>query len=187
MTKSISPDIENSGSTSHQSHKSNAELLSLLLKKDPMGLRLLYKKYAASLFGIVNRIIPEPLLAEKVMEEVFTIAWQQVGHFKGQPKHLYAWLARIARDSSVTASGNSGNSEANNNPTRELSFSSNGHDNRLNGVIKKMDKKCRRIINQSFLKGNSHAQIAKQHAIPTAKVRQRVRYAIKQFRSILKE
>ncbi|MFD2288763.1 hypothetical protein GJU39_05610 [Pedobacter petrophilus] len=63
---------------------------------DPEAFRLLYKKYAAALFGLVLREVGDEPTAEIILEKIFLEVWTSITFFDETKLKIFSWLNQIA-------------------------------------------------------------------------------------------
>lgn len=73
------------------------ELAVSLKRGKQQSLAVLYDKYAPALTGIITRIIKDESLVEKVLNNSFVKAWNQISAFNPSNNSLFSWLINIAR------------------------------------------------------------------------------------------
>lgn len=76
------------------------ELVLLLRQKTKYGFTVLYDKYAASLFGVISRIVTGSS-AEDVLQEVFVKVWNNIDQYDESKGAFYTWLVNIARNAAI--------------------------------------------------------------------------------------
>lgn len=69
-----------------------------LRSRDLETFRLLYKKYAAALFGIVLRKVGDKLTAEVILEKIFLEAWNSITVYDETKLKIFIWLNQISND-----------------------------------------------------------------------------------------
>ena len=80
------------------------------------SLAVVYDKYAPALGGIINRMVNEKALAEKILQDSFINAWRQVATFDPANSSFFTWLINITRQTAFAAlqSHQNANSTGNN-------------------------------------------------------------------------
>lgn len=67
-----------------------------LRSHDPEMFRLLYKKYAAALFGIVLKKVGDQLIAEAILEKIFLEVWNSISIYDETKLKIFTWLNQIS-------------------------------------------------------------------------------------------
>lgn len=172
------------------------ELIALLKKRDPMGIRLLYDHYSHALYGVVFRIVQDKAIAEDVLQEAFVKIWNNIGSYDAAKGRLYTWLLNVARNMAIDT-------------TRSKSFRNTGqiqslenfvnqvdrqHQNTmgidhigLNKVLDVLKPEQRRLIDLLYFGGYTQAEAADELAIPLGTVKTRAKAAITKLKELLKE
>ncbi len=60
------------------------------------SLGIFYDKYAPALYGISSRIVNEGKRAEKILNDSFINAWNQMDAFNPSNSSVFSWLIAIA-------------------------------------------------------------------------------------------
>lgn len=76
-------------------------ILQLILKRNKLGIALLYDKYSAALYGLIGRFISQSKLAQDILLDVFEEVWNNADKYDASKGRLYYWLTYIARNTLV--------------------------------------------------------------------------------------
>jgi RNA polymerase sigma factor (sigma-70 family) len=77
---------------------SEEELIALLRQHRREGIAILYDRYAASLFGVLFRILHSRELAEDALQETFVKIWAGFDIYDASRGRLFTWMVNIARN-----------------------------------------------------------------------------------------
>lgn len=171
------------------------EIVCLLQKQDKQAISLMYDRYAATLFGIVVRIVHSESLAEDVIQEVFVKAWRYGGNYEPSKGTIFTWLLNIARNTAIDK-------------TRSVEFKQSGKiqtldqlvyvHNRLtiefnpdliglDKIVKQLEEKYRIIVELIFFRGFTHHEVTEHLDIPLGTVKSRLRIALRELRKYFVE
>jgi RNA polymerase sigma-70 factor (ECF subfamily) len=76
-------------------------LLKAIALRDEPALGLLYDRYRAILFGLLQRILNNREEAEDVLQEVFWQVWRRAGDFDEERGRPFTWLVTLARSRAI--------------------------------------------------------------------------------------
>jgi len=168
------------------------QLVDLIKSRDEKGLSYLYDNYAATLNGIISRIVGSEKIAEEVLQSCFLKIWDKIDQYDKSKSSLFTWMARIARNSAidVTRLKKHKNNKVTDTIERkhESSFVTNQNIDALDTVtlLNKIDDKYRIVIDYVYLRGYSHSAAAEELDIPLGTVKTRIRKGIGILRKELK-
>src|SRR5690242_120422 len=72
-----------------------------LVARDEQALDELIEVATPWLLGIAHAMLSDPDEAEEVVQEVFSIVWERIGHVPNEPRGLLAWVLRTARNRAI--------------------------------------------------------------------------------------
>ena len=73
-----------------------------LKQKDIGAFEYLYDKYSTPLYSLIYSILPDPVLANDILERVFRHTWQQIGEYDASTCSIFTWIYTIARQEAIT-------------------------------------------------------------------------------------
>lgn len=180
----------------------DALLVQRMQRGDERALAALYDRYAASLLGLVLRVVRERPDAEAVLMEVFLQAWRSSATFDGTRGSVLAWLAMMARSRAMDAARRGARRER-----REVleHESDEGLDaveapesaDPLLGLEQQERRKTieqamtalvpaqRLVIELAFFEGLTHVEIADRLSEPLGTVKTRIRQGMIKLRDLL--
>jgi RNA polymerase sigma-70 factor (ECF subfamily) len=80
---------------------SDEELVRRMDNGDIDALEVLYDRYSRVVYSFASRIVGDRLLAEEVLQEVFTRSWQQAGRFEFARGSFASWLLSITHNLAI--------------------------------------------------------------------------------------
>ncbi len=80
---------------------SDDELVRRMGEGDVAALEVLYDRYARVVYSFAVRIVGDGLVAEEVLQEAFTRAWQQAGRFELARGSFASWLLSITHNLAI--------------------------------------------------------------------------------------
>lgn len=86
-----------------QEELSDEVLAARVARGDSAALEALYDRHAATVLGILVKVIGERALAEDVLQETFWRLWKSVASFDSRRGSFTGWLFRIARNLAIDA------------------------------------------------------------------------------------
>lgn len=174
---------------------SEEHIITLLQKQDTHAISLLYDRYAATLYGIVLRIVKTETLAQDVVQEAFVKAWRHRMNYEPTKGTLFTWLLNIARNTAIDktrsldfrAKGKIQSLDSNvfNKDTWSIEFNPDGIG--LDALIRKLEEKYRIIVELIFYKGFTQNEVTEHLDIPLGTVKSRLRIALRELRKYFDE
>ena len=166
------------------------EIVNQIKDRQEKGLSNLYDKYAASLNGIIIRIVRNASLAEEVLSNTMLKAWNKIESYDESKSNLFTWLAAIARNSAIDKARlksfkNNQKTDTITDHVYKIGFSNNQAKIDTERLTKLIDYKYRIVLEKMYLEGYSQSQIAKELDIPLGTVKTRVRKALQILRKAL--
>ena len=170
---------------------SEEALVALLVQRDMKGVEILYDNYSSALYGVIYRIIKDDEIAEDVLQDTFLKIWNHFLQYDPQKGRLFTWMVNIARNQAIdkVRSKDFANQSKNQSIDNVVSFidlnrssSYNPDTIGLKGMVEKLDKEYREIIDLIFFEGYSQSEAAEKLNIPLGTVKTRSRTAIMKLR-----
>ncbi|RYD80110.1 MAG: sigma-70 family RNA polymerase sigma factor [Sphingobacteriales bacterium] len=172
---------------------SEEEIIALLKERDPRGMRYLYDKFSAALFGIVFKIVPVQEVAEEILQETFVKIWQNFSSYDAKKGRLYTWMLNIARNLAIdkTRSTDFKNTTQTQNVdifvhTTEApeSDTTNPEHIGLKEIVETLRVEQKELIDLIYFKGFTQAEAAEKLKMPLGTVKTRVRSAMTELRKL---
>ncbi|MDX1908761.1 MAG: sigma-70 family RNA polymerase sigma factor [Bacteroidia bacterium] len=166
-------------------------IIQLLHRQDEQALTLIYRQYGRALLGVIHRIIPDPDLAEDVLQESLVKIWQNAASYDPAKGRLFTWLLNICRNLAIDKT----RSRALKNIRNTTTFVSTEESDPLTvfnpdaiGVrewVSELEPKFRDVIDKVYLGEYTHQEAAEALGIPLGTLKTRVRLAIVELRKRL--
>jgi RNA polymerase sigma factor (sigma-70 family) len=174
---------------------SEEELVLLLKQKDQQAFSYLYDNYAASLNGVIFRLIDDRQLAEDILQEAFIKIWNNLAGYDERKGRLFTWMLNVTRNLTIdtlrsraykkqTKISGDENSviDYSNDPDISGRFDTMGLRKQMNSL--KPEQKI--IIDLAYFNGYTQEEISKELDIPLGTVKTRMRSAILELRKMFK-
>jgi RNA polymerase sigma-70 factor (ECF subfamily) len=78
-------------------NSADEQLMAQVAAGDSIALETLYDRYAASLMGVVQRIVGERAIAEEIVQETFWRVWDRASSFDAAQGKFSTWMYSIGR------------------------------------------------------------------------------------------
>ncbi|NLR61215.1 RNA polymerase sigma-70 factor (ECF subfamily) [Chitinophaga polysaccharea] len=172
------------------------ELIQGLLAREEKIFTYLYDHYSPALYGVALKVVGEEAAAGDVLQEVFVKIWRNIDRYDPSKGRLFTWMLNITRNTAIDSlrsknhkldqriqDVNSASLVYEPQLAVHLSVDHLG----LSKVIEQLQKDQRIIIDMAYFKGHTQEEIAKSLEIPLGTVKTRMRNAIIQLRTLLKQ
>ena len=167
-------------------------ILSLLLDGNEMGLRLLYRNYKESIYGIILNIVKSENHAEEVLNDVFLKFFNNIKSYDSSKSRLFTWMARIARNAAIdkirTVDFKSSvkSYEISNPVTQKLQYQHEHIDNSaIAEILQALEVDQKRMIEMVYLLGYTHQECSDELNIPLGTVKTNIRRGLMKLRSVM--
>ena len=183
--------------TASPQHASDAALIQRMMAGDESALSLVYDRYSAMLFGMVNRILQDRGAAEEVLQDVFLQLWRYAPQFDASRGSLPAWLMVIARNRAISRLRGRRDREV-------LEEEDGGYANTfvstqnvedeaartelarsLTAALAKLPSEQRQALELAYFEGMTQSEISTRTGCPLGTVKTRVRTAMQSLKLIL--
>jgi len=172
------------------------ELIQGLLARDEKIFTYLYDHYSPALYGVALKVVGEEAAAGDVLQEVFVKIWRNIDRYDASKGRLFTWMLNITRNTAIDSLRSKNhkleqrvqdvNSVALMYEPQLAVHLSVDHLG-LTKVIERLQKDQRIIIDMAYFKGHTQEEIARSLEIPLGTVKTRMRNAIIQLRTLLKQ
>lgn len=166
----------------------------LLRSNATAAVTLILEQYGDALYGLVCRMIPDRAIADEVIQDVMIKVWQHGATYDPAKGKLYTWLASIAWNTSLDRIRSAGYQRSRKSETLESNVyvqqmsEENMHgDVGLQRVLERLEAKYREVIDLVYFGGYSHAEVSEALGIPIGTVKSRVRIAIRELHTALRD
>ena len=176
-----------------------AHLLARTALADQAAFAALYRLTAPHLYGVALRILREPALAEDLLQEAFVNVWQHAGTYTSAKAKPQTWLASIVRNRCLdqlrrrepdTMTMTRGEDETEMDfeslgPTPEEMLLSGADANFVRACVEGLEGGQKQAIALAFVRGMSHAELARHLRQPLGTVKSWVRRGLERLRQCL--
>ncbi len=176
------------------------ELKSLILRVaqgEEQALAALYDRTAAQVYGLVLRVVKDPIIAEEVTLDVYMQAWRQASQFNPKRGKPIVWLAVVARSRAIDRlrTGKKERESRENldsvdnlvadkgNPEESSTYSQQCRV--IQEALDSLPIEQRQVIELAYWGGMSQNEIAAQTGEPLGTVKTRVRLGMMKLRTVL--
>jgi RNA polymerase sigma factor (sigma-70 family) len=166
-------------------------LVESLRRRDRDAVGILYDRYSAMLFGLINRIVHSDEIAEDVLQETFVKVWRSFDSYDRAKGALATWLMSVARSVAIDKVRSRGFRNALKNQSIEnvvpqvdrlqnTSIDADGIG--VEGLLRQLRPEQQQIIELIYYQGYTHEEAARELAMPLGTVKTRLRAAIMHLR-----
>lgn len=168
-------------------------------KGDQAALARLYDATAGRLYGVVNRIVRQPELAEEVLADVYHQAWRDCARYDPARGQVMAWLLIMCRTRSLDALRRKDEAISHPDPATlgepllatdaprepEDILQAFQAQSELALALQELSALQRQLIALAFYKGLSHAEIAEHCGMPLGSVKTHLRRALQTLKQAM--
>ena len=173
---------------------SESELVLLLKQRDQSAYSYLYDNYSGALLSVVYNIVSDIELANDVLQEVFIKIWRQIESYDDSKGRLFTWMLNISRNASIdTVRSKSYQNSQQNQELTEAKFDAAGSVEQsidkigLRKVVHQLKDEYKVLVELAYFQGYTQDEISKELDIPLGTVKTRLRNALIQLRTVIKE
>ncbi|MBP6796259.1 MAG: RNA polymerase sigma factor [Saprospiraceae bacterium] len=167
-------------------------ILILLLDGNEMGLRLLYRNYKESIYGIILNIVKSENHAEEVLNDVFLKFFNNIKSYDSSKSRLFTWMARIARNAAIDKirtvdfKSSARSYEISNPVAEKLQYQHEHIDHSaIASILQALDVDQKRMIEMVYLLGYTHQECSEELNIPLGTVKTNIRRGLMKLRSVM--
>ncbi len=167
------------------------ELVSALKRKDTIAMQFLYNNYAASLLGVIARVVQHTEVAEDILQETFVKIWNAGQSYDQTKGRLFTWMMNIARNLAIDKlrSKEFKNTNKNQDIENNVNFVEeqkkvifNPEVLGLKDMVSNLKPEFKNVLEMVYFKGYTHVEAAEELNLPLGTVKTRVRMAIIELR-----
>lgn len=163
---------------------------------DADGLRLLYDRTSAHLFGLLVRILVREDLAQEALQDVFVSIWRNAAKYNERKGAAFTWIVSIARYRAIDIV-RSRRRETHVGETVAASVDDAGDDDvpalvdqhtdsvRLKNCMQKLQISQRNAISLAFLSGLTHREVAERLGAPLGSIKSWIRRGLDELKGCL--
>jgi RNA polymerase sigma factor (sigma-70 family) len=172
-----------------------AELIFGLKSRSEKHFGYLYDHYSPALYGIALKVVNDENAANDLLQEIFLKIWRNIERYDDAKGRLFTWMVNIARNTAIDTLRSKAHKQglkvqelgANTVSMDQLAVHQSVDHLGLTKVIEQLNKEQRVIIDLAYYKGCTQEEISRILEIPLGTVKTRMRNAIIQLRTILKQ
>lgn len=173
---------------------SETELVLLLKQRQQSGFSYLYDNYSGSLLSVIVGVVTDTELANDVLQEVFIKIWRQIESYDNTKGRLFTWMLNVARNASIDTVRSKGyqNSQQNRELT-EAVYDAGGTTQiqtdqmGLRKIVHQLKEEYKVLVELAYFQGFTQDEISKMLDIPLGTVKTRLRTALIQLRTVIKQ
>jgi RNA polymerase sigma factor (sigma-70 family) len=173
---------------------SESELVLLLKRRQQSAYSYLYDNYSGALLSVIIGVVTDTELANDVLQEVFIKIWRQIESYDDTKGRLFTWMLNVARNASIDTVRSKGyqNSQQNRELT-EATYHAGGTTQiqtdqmGLRKVVHQLKEEYKILVELAYFQGFTQDEISKMLNIPLGTVKTRLRTALTQLRTVIKQ
>lgn len=173
---------------------SESELVLLLRQRQQSAFSYLYDNYSGALLSVIVGVVTDTELANDVLQEVFIKIWRQIESYDDAKGRLFTWMLNVARNASIDTVRSKGyqNSQQNRELT-EATYDTGGTTQiqtdqmGLRKVVHQLKEDYKVLVELAYFQGFTQDEISKILNIPLGTVKTRLRTALIQLRTVIKQ
>lgn len=174
----------------------DAELLAAVARGDRHAYATLYHRHAATLLGLLIRILGSRSEAEDVLQEMFLQLWKRAGDYDVGRGRAFPWLATLARSRALdrlsvlstrirlAAVRPQDAVDSVPDPADEASLAEDAH--RVRRALEQIPEPQRRVLMLAYFTGLSQSEIARSLGAPLGTVKSNARLGLTKLRDLLR-
>jgi RNA polymerase sigma-70 factor (ECF subfamily) len=174
------------------------ELLASVGRSDKDALGALYDRYGRRVFALAVRILNDPVTSEEVTQDVFMSIWRRGGSYSSEKGKFTTWLFSIAHNRTIDELRRRRRDTNHRNDNLEdhleiVSEDISPDDSAVaqseyalvREALRVLPAEQRAVVELSYYKGLTQAEIAEKLGQPLGTVKTRMRLALKKLRDAL--
>lgn len=173
---------------------SESELVQLLKQRQQTAFSYLYDNYSAALLSVIVGVVADTELANDVLQEVFIKIWRQIESYDDAKGRLFTWMLNVARNASIdTVRSKSYQNSQQNQELTETTYDAGGTTQiqidqmGLRKVVHQLKDEYKVLVELAYFQGFTQDEISKILDIPLGTVKTRLRTALIQLRTVIKQ
>jgi RNA polymerase sigma-70 factor, ECF subfamily len=181
----------------------NAELDRQLIQAVARGsgdaLSELYDRHASIAYGLARRILPQPDVAEEVVQDVFAQVWRDAPRYERERATVAGWIVLLTRTRAIDrlrARKARPDQAAGVEPSAAPALVSTGRSpeavtiseeevKQVRGALGELPEDQRTLVELAYYEGLTHTEIAERTGVPLGTVKTRLRTAMMALRMAL--
>jgi RNA polymerase sigma-70 factor, ECF subfamily len=171
-----------------------AAAIGLVARGDTAAFDAVYEQVAASVFGIVRRVIRDPAQSEEVTQDVLLEIWRTAAKFDATRGSAMAWVMMVAHRRAVdrVRSAQKESERERRTATATIPYDevteaveSNIERERVRRCLNTLTELQRESVNLAYYGGYTYGQVASLLGVPAGTVKTRMRDALIRMRDCL--
>jgi RNA polymerase sigma-70 factor, ECF subfamily len=167
-----------------------AGLVDLLKNKEKEGFSQLYDEYAATLLGILRRMVNSVETAEDLLQDVFVKVWKNIHAYDPSKGSFFTWLLNITRNTALD------HFRSKQYKQQQKSIATDEREEQFGGtfmpdvestgvrnLVGKLEPKYREVIDLIYFWGYTQDEVSKLLDVPLGTVKTRARAGLQLLRS----
>ncbi|HEY0175873.1 MAG TPA: RNA polymerase sigma factor [Pedobacter sp.] len=163
-----------------------------LQERDNLSFRRLYTLHAASLLGVIMRVVPAREIAEDILQDSFVKIWKSIDSFNPDKGKLFTWMARLARNSAIDYKRGKTCAKSSRNEDIDSLYSQIDYFHQVpdqTDAIGIRELMCvltvsqKQILDLVYFHGYTQAEVSDELQIPLGTVKSKIRLAVKELRN----
>ena len=171
-----------------------SELVLLLKQRQQSAFSYLYDNYSGALLSVIIGVVNDSELANDVLQEVYIKIWRQIESYDASKGRLFTWMLNVARNASIDTVRSKGfqNSQQNRELT-EAVYDAGGTTQiqtdqmGLRKVVHQLKEEYKVLVELAYFQGFTQDEISKMLNIPLGTIKTRLRTALSQLRTVIKQ
>ncbi|HEX3151439.1 MAG TPA: sigma-70 family RNA polymerase sigma factor [Gemmataceae bacterium] len=170
---------------------SDAELLRAVAAGDREAFAAFYDRHAATVFGLLKKMLHEASDAEDVLQEIFLQVWRQAGRFDAERSSPLGWLVMMSRSRALDrlrrqpVPTTSELPEQPVLPEAEAAVELAECQCAITGALAQLPADQQLAIQMAYFGGLTYEQVAERLAIPVGTAKTRIRLGMMKLRKLL--
>ena len=186
---------------------SDEELIHAICSSEEWAMEMLYTRYHRYAYALAYRILYDSTAAEDIVQEVFLSVWRKAPSYQRQHGSVYSWLQAIVHHRTIDRVRSAAYREQQWKPTAQQDEGEHGREQEIASqqpdvweeawererralirrALAQLPIEQRRVIEQGYFEGYTHAEIAQHENIPLGTVKGRMRLGLQKMRLLLQE
>jgi RNA polymerase sigma factor (sigma-70 family) len=168
------------------------ELIAALQSGEIIAIRAIYDMYSEALLDVISRIVPQPILAEDLLQETLIKIWYSSGNYDSKKGRLFTWMINIAKNSAIDLLRSKNHRNSKKSVDIEDSLVSIDKNNRVSlnidtiairDTLSQLTPDYSLPLEMVYFKGYTHIETASKLHLPLGTLKTRIRVGLKKLRT----
>jgi len=162
-------------------------LLAAVRARDRRAFALLYRRYHPRLHGYLRRLLPNPVFADEIVDDVMFVVWTDARRFRGQSA-VSSWIFGIAYRKAMSAIRKEGRYQAPLDRAADadaVAAGSSQDSDLLRAGLARLSADHRQVLELTYFCGFSYREIAEIADCPINTVKTRMFHARRRLKHLL--